>query len=104
MSDDSFFARARRNGGFALGAVLVTALVFAAALSLVWTPYPPAAIDVSHKLLTPSLAHWLGTDSLGHDVVSQLLAGARISILVGIIAVGIGLLLGASFGLLVGHQ
>ena len=99
MSDDGFIARARRNGGFALGAVLVAALIFAAALSLVWTPYPPAAIDVSHKLLTPSLAHWLGTDSLGHDVVSQLLAGARISILVGIIAVGIGLVFGVALGL-----
>ena len=99
MSGDGFFARARRNGGFALGAVLVAALILAAALSLVWTPYPPAAIDISHKLLTPSLAHWLGTDSLGHDVVSQLLAGARISILVGIIAVGIGLVFGVALGL-----
>src|SRR5580698_1606143 len=99
MSDDGFFARARRHGGFALGAILVAALISAAALSLVWTPYPPAAIDVAHKLLTPSPAHWLGTDSLGHDVVSQLLAGARISILVGIIAVGIGLVFGIALGL-----
>jgi peptide/nickel transport system permease protein len=99
MSDDGFFARARRHGGFALGAILVAALISAAALSLVWTPYPPAAIDVAHKLLTPSAAHWLGTDSLGHDVVSQLLAGARISILVGIIAVGIGLVFGIALGL-----
>src|SRR3984957_4966873 len=99
MSDDGFFARARRHGGFALGAILVAGLISAAALSLVWTPYPPAAIDVAHKLLTPSPAHWLGTDSLGHDVVSQLLAGARISILVGIIAVGIGLVFGIALGL-----
>ncbi|WP_158815471.1 ABC transporter permease [Methylocapsa sp. S129] len=99
MSDDRFFARARRNGGFVLGAILVAALIAAAALSLVWTPYPPAAIDVPHKLLEPSFAHWLGTDSLGHDVVSQLLAGARISILVGIIAVGIGLVFGVALGL-----
>src|ERR1700723_1295318 len=98
MSDDGFFARARRHGGFALGAILVAALISAAALSLVWTPYPPAAIDVAHKLLTPSPAHWLGTDSLGHDVVSQLLAGARISILVGIIAVGIGLVAASAGG------
>jgi peptide/nickel transport system permease protein len=100
MSDESFFMRARRHGGFALGAVLVAALILAAALSLVWTPYPPAAIDVAHKLLLPSAAHWLGTDSLGHDVVSQLLAGARISILVGIIAVGIGLIIGVALGLI----
>jgi peptide/nickel transport system permease protein len=97
---DGFVDRARRSGGFALGAALVASVVAAAALSLVWTPYPPAAIDVPHKLLEPSLAHWLGTDPLGRDVVAQLLAGARVSILVGIIAVGIGLVLGVALGLL----
>jgi peptide/nickel transport system permease protein len=99
MSGDGFLERGRRHGGFALGAALVLALIAAAALSLVWSPYPPGAIDVPHKLLEPSLAHWLGTDSLGRDVVSQILAGARISILVGIIAVGIGLLFGVALGL-----
>jgi peptide/nickel transport system permease protein len=99
MSEVGFLSRARRNNGFALGAILVVVLIAAAAVSLVWTPYPPAAIDIPHKLLEPSLAHWLGTDSLGRDVVSQLLAGARISILVGIIAVGIGLVFGVALGL-----
>jgi peptide/nickel transport system permease protein len=91
LKDESFFARARRSPSFSVGAALVALVVLAAALSLVWTPYPPAAIDVRHRLLEPSAAHWLGTDSLGHDIVSQLLAGADISILVGVIAVGIGL-------------
>lgn len=100
MNDDSFVARARRNASFSLGSALVAMLILAAALSLVWTPYPSAAIDVPHRLLEPSLAHWLGTDSLGHDIVSQLLAGAGISILVGIIAVGIGLVLGVALGLI----
>jgi peptide/nickel transport system permease protein len=87
------------GAGFAIGAALVGALAAAAILSLVWTPYPPGAIDVPHKLLEPSASHWLGTDGLGRDVVSQLIAGARVSILVGIIAVGIGLVLGAALGL-----
>jgi peptide/nickel transport system permease protein len=99
MSRDSFAARARRNASFAVGAALVAMLILAAALSLVWTPYPPGAIDVPHKLLEPSFAHWLGTDSLGRDIVSQLLAGARVSILVGVIAVGIGLIFGVALGL-----
>jgi peptide/nickel transport system permease protein len=100
MTSDSFFARARGNHSFMLGASLVAVVVCAAALSLVWTPYPPTAIDVPHKLLTPSSLHWLGTDSLGRDVASQLLAGARISILVGVIAVGIGMFFGVALGLL----
>jgi peptide/nickel transport system permease protein len=99
MSGEDFASRARRNGGFALGAILVAAVIVAAALSLLWTPYPPAAIDVPHKLQEPSLAHWLGTDSLGRDIVAQLMAGARVSILVGIVAVGIGLVFGVALGL-----
>ena len=83
-----------------LGAILVALLIGAAALSLVWTPYPPAALDIPNKLMTPSAAHWLGTDALGRDVVSQLLAGARVSLLVGVIAVGIGLVFGVALGLI----
>ena len=83
-----------------LGAALVAALIAAAALSLVWTPYPPTAIDIPHKLAPPSAAHWFGTDALGRDVASQILAGSRISILVGVIAVGIGLVFGIILGLL----
>jgi peptide/nickel transport system permease protein len=99
MSKDGFFARARRNPSFIAGAVLVLLVAAAAALSLVWTPYSPTAIDVPHKLLLPSAQHWLGTDHLGRDVASELLAGARISILVGVIAVGIGLIFGVALGL-----
>ena len=69
-------------------------------LSLVWTPWPPAEIDIPNKLQSPSAAHWLGTDSLGRDIASLLLVGARNSILVGVIAVGIGLALGMALGLL----
>jgi peptide/nickel transport system permease protein len=83
-----------------LGAVLVFLLIAAAALSLIWTPYPPAALDIPHKLAAPSAAHWLGTDALGRDVVSQILAGSRVSLLVGIIAVGIGLSFGVALGLI----
>ena len=69
-------------------------------MSLVWTPYPPAAIDIPHRLAPPSAAHWFGTDNLGRDVASQILAGSRISILVGVVAVGIGLAFGVALGLL----
>ena len=51
------------------------------------------------RLLPPSAAHWLGTDTLGRDVASLLLVGARNSILVGVIAVGIGLLVGTALAL-----
>jgi peptide/nickel transport system permease protein len=47
----------------------------AALLSLVWTPYPPAEIDIPAKLQGPSAAHWLGTDSLGRDIASAAAGG-----------------------------
>jgi peptide/nickel transport system permease protein len=90
--------RVLRHYSFVLGGALVLAMLFAAALSLLWSPYPPADIDVAHKLQPASAAHWLGTDVLGRDVASQLLVGARNSIVVGVIAVGIGLGLGVLLG------
>lgn len=82
------------------GAVLTGLLLLAALLSWLWTPHPPTLVNVDARLLPPSAAHWLGTDAYGRDVASQLLVGARASILVGLIAVGIGLTLGTALGLL----
>jgi peptide/nickel transport system permease protein len=93
-------ARAWRHPSFAIGALLVLLLVAAALLSLLWSPYPPADIDIANKLASPSPAHWLGTDSLGRDIASQLLVGAQNSIAVGIVAVGIGLGFGVALGCL----
>ncbi|WP_407156199.1 ABC transporter permease [Bradyrhizobium sp. STM 3557] len=97
---NSFWRRALRHRSFVLGGVLCLAVLFAALLSLVWTPWPAYDLDVAAKLKPPSASHWLGTDVLGRDIVSLLLVGARATILVGIIAVGIGLSFGVCLGLL----
>jgi len=86
--------------GFLIGALLVLSLIGAATLSLVWTPHSALEIDVASKLQGPSLKHWLGTDSLGRDIVSLLIVGSRVSIAVGLIAVGIGMVFGVALGLL----
>lgn len=99
-ADPGFWARARRHPSFVLGGVLTLLFIGSAALSLVWTPWPATEIDVPNKLALPSAAHWLGTDSLGRDIVSQLLVGARTSILVGVVAVLIGLACGVALGCL----
>lgn len=93
-------SRAWRHKSFAIGALLVALLVATALLSFVWTPYPAAELDIPNKLAKPSAAHWLGTDSLGRDIVSLLIVGARNSIAVGVIAVGIGIAFGVALGLL----
>jgi peptide/nickel transport system permease protein len=96
----NFAARALRHPSFAIGALLSLLLLIAAVLSLGWSPYPPADIDIPNKLQAPSAAHWFGTDSLGRDIASQLLVGAQASILVGVFAVLIGFSIGAALGLL----
>jgi peptide/nickel transport system permease protein len=96
----TFTDRALRHASFVIGGVLVALLLATAALSVVWTPHSPVDIDVPHKLEGPSAAHWLGTDSLGRDIVSLLIVGAQNSIAVGLIAVGIGMGFGVTLGLL----
>jgi peptide/nickel transport system permease protein len=95
----SITRRAFRHPSFAVGAALSSLVVLAAAISLVWTPFPPNQMDIPRKLALPSALHWLGTDSFGRDMASLLLAGAQASIAVGVIAVSIGLIAGTALGL-----
>ena len=95
-----FASRALKHPSFLAGATLTLLLLLAALVSLVWQPYPPAEIDIPAKLQAPSAAHWLGTDSLGRDIASQLLVGAQNAIVVGVVAVAIGLGLGVLLGCL----
>jgi peptide/nickel transport system permease protein len=92
--------RAFNHASFAIGAVLSLLLVGVAALSLVWTPHSPYDVNMAAKLLPPDASHWLGTDPYGRDIVSLLLVGARASIIVGVVAVGLGLVIGAVLGLI----
>jgi peptide/nickel transport system permease protein len=95
-----FLRRARRHASFVLGGVLVAVLLLCAVGSLFWTPWPPADIDIPNKLAGASAAHWFGTDSLGRDIAAQLWVGSQNSIVVGFVAVGIGLVFGVGLGLL----
>jgi peptide/nickel transport system permease protein len=95
-----FWRRARRHPSFMIGLVLTVLLVLAAALSFAWTPHDPYEIDMGLKLRAPDAKYWLGTDPFGRDVASLLLVGARASIVVGVVAVGIGLVIGTALGLL----
>jgi peptide/nickel transport system permease protein len=83
-----------------LGALLTVAFVAAALVSLVWTPHPVETLSVGTRFAAPSAEFWLGTDHLGRDMASMLMAGARTSIAVALIAVGIGMAVGVPLGLM----
>ncbi len=90
----------RLPANFLLGAVLVSFVVGVAALSLIWTPHDPQTLSISTKFAPPSASHWLGTDQLGRDVVAQLMAAARNSMTVALVAVLLGGSIGVALGLL----
>jgi peptide/nickel transport system permease protein len=94
-----FAARALRHPSFVAGAALTGLILLMALTSYVWTPHPPLDMTVSQRLKPPSAQWWLGTDAFGRDVASLIMAGARNSILVGVVAVGIGMGAGVAFGL-----
>lgn len=83
-----------------IGGVLVAIVVGVAALSLVWTPHPENAMNIRGKFASPSATYWLGTDQLGRDLVTQLMASARNSMAVALIAVLLGGSIGTMLGLL----
>ena len=87
-----------KRPSFIIGLVLTLLLVAVALLSLVWTPYPVADINIANRLQPPSAANWLGTDPFGRDVLSMLIVGSRNSFAVGFVAVGIGLTFGVALG------
>lgn len=91
-------ARRRVPASLLVGSVLVGAVIAAALVSFVWTPYDPVKVDAANRLLPPGAEHWLGTDRLGRDIFSQLMVGARTTLFVGVIAVGIAAVAGIPLG------
>jgi peptide/nickel transport system permease protein len=92
--------RALRHGSFVFGGALTLLVLGSALLSLWWTPWSPFAMDMAQRLAPPNSVHWLGTDAFGRDVASLLLVGSRSSLMAGVVAVGIGLVIGTALGLL----
>ena len=91
-------ARNRRSLALIVGLVLVGAIALAALLSIFWLPFDPSD-TTGGRLEGPGLAHWLGTDRLGRDLFTQVMIGARIALVAGIGAVGVGAAIGMPVGL-----
>ena len=82
-----------------LGIFLSSLVVLAALLSFVWTPFDHTAMAIPDKLQRPNAVHWLGTDHFGRDIFSMIMVGARTSLAVALVAVGIGMAIGIPLGL-----
>jgi peptide/nickel transport system permease protein len=93
----------RRRPLGAIAALIVLTLIVVAACAPLLAPFDPYAIDSKALLAAPSLSHWMGTDEFGRDIMSRIIWGARISLMVGLLAVGLGTTTGAVLGLICGY-
>ena len=85
-----------------LGLIALLVFLVTCAFAPVFAPYGPYAQELKNVLSKPSLKHLLGTDSLGRDTLSRLIYGARITLAVGVVAVGIAAMVGTVLGLIAG--
>lgn len=98
------FLRLSRNRA-AMFSLLALALIAAACFLgplLPWLPHPNVQ-DLSRIAESPSWDHWFGTDQLGRDLLARVLYGGRISLLVGVVATGVSLVIGVAYGLVSGY-
>jgi peptide/nickel transport system permease protein len=96
--------RLLRGGLAKVGLAVVAALLVAATLAPWLAPYDPTEQALDRMLERPGRPHPLGTDDLGRDILSRLIYGARVSLLVGVLSVGLSLILGVSVGLVAGYR
>lgn len=86
-----------------LGGVAVAILIIFLAVSFFYTPYDPNEMNISQRLQPPSAQHWFGSDEFGRDLFSRIMAGARVSLLVGFLSASIAALFGTLIGALSGY-
>jgi len=99
-----FWRAFRRNRLAVVGGVVVIVLVVLAAFAPLFSPWDPNRPDVKKILADPTRSHPLGTDQLGRDVLSRMLFGARVSLAVGFVSVGIATAIGIVLGALAGYN
>src|SRR3954469_2851155 len=95
--------RFRHHTPAMIGLGIIVTFVLLATLAPVLSPYDPNAQDLAVAIQGPSGSHWLGTDQLGRDMATRLMYGARISLLIGVVAVAIGLVIGVPMGMFAGY-
>jgi len=93
-------SRHPREWSLAVGGSITVAFVAMAVLAQFWTPYDPELLTIGDKLQPPTWQHWCGTDQLGRDVLSMIMAGARNSVGVALLSVLIGAGVGVPAGLI----
>ena len=93
----------RKSPTTAIGTIIVITVILSGILAPLIAPYDPIKTDLYSRLKPPSREHLLGTDNVGRDVLSRIIWGSRVSLKVGVISVGIGMIIGVILGLVGGY-
>lgn len=93
-----------RNRLALVGLIVIVVFVFVAVGAPWLTPHEPNEVNLSQRFIRPGSEHLFGTDNLGRDILSRVIMGARVSLLVGIVAVGLSMSIGVTLGLLAGYH
>jgi peptide/nickel transport system permease protein len=98
------FEELRQNPAAVLSLAIIIFYIIMAVLAPILAPYNPEKMVLDARLAAPSPDHWFGTDSLGRDILSRCIYGARISLLVGLFSVALCVIFGVSLGLIAGYS
>lgn len=92
-----------RNPSFAIGGVILAILLFVAIFAPIVAPFDPLQMNVGEPLQSPNSRFWFGTDEFGRDLFSRVVFGSRLTLMIGLVAVGISMLSGVLIGLTAGY-
>ena len=95
--------RALRNTSLVVGGLITLAIVFAAVFAPLLATHGVEQMDMRQRFAGPSAAHWLGTDNFGRDLWTRMIFGARISLSIALLSVGVAATVGSTVGLVAGY-
>jgi peptide/nickel transport system permease protein len=98
-----FLRRLLNNKSAVIGGVVIIIVIICALFAPAISPFDPYVMDMSNRLQEPNSTHLLGTDQFGRDLLTRLIYGARVSLQVGVIAVGLSMFVGVFLGLIAGY-
>mgnify|MGYP001390779914 CR=1 FL=1 len=99
-----FWKRFGQNRMALFGFIIIIVILLMAVFAKWMTPFDPYAMETLNRLQSPNSEHWFGTDQFGRDIFSRMIYGARISLQVGIIAVGFSFVVGTLIGMVAGYK
>ena len=98
-----WLARALRNTSLLVGGLITLAIVLAAVFAPLLATHGVEQMDMRQRFAGPSAAHWLGTDNFGRDLWTRMIFGARISLSIALLSVGVAAAIGSTVGLVAGY-